>query len=73
MKTFEGIYENGKIRLKENPDLPGGTTVYVFVPDPDRKTGIQPAHDARIRAAKKRTRERLHNCQELPGSRRPRG
>jgi hypothetical protein len=31
--TFEGIVENGQIRLKQGDRLPDGTKVYIVVPD----------------------------------------
>ncbi len=31
--TFEGVIENGKIRLKTNVNLPEKTRVYVIIPD----------------------------------------
>lgn len=33
VSTYEGVVENGKIRLKSGVQLPESTTVYVIVPD----------------------------------------
>lgn len=33
VKVFEGIIENGQIRLKTKVDLPEKTKVYVIIPD----------------------------------------
>jgi hypothetical protein len=31
--TFEGVIDNGQVRLKDNVRLPDNTRVYVLVPD----------------------------------------
>ncbi len=33
ISTFEGIVENGQIRLRDNVTLPENTKVYVVIPD----------------------------------------
>jgi hypothetical protein len=33
VKAFEGVIENGQIRLKTNINLPDKTKVYVIIPD----------------------------------------
>ena len=33
VKAFEGVIENGQIRLKTNISLPDKTKVYVIIPD----------------------------------------
>lgn len=33
LSTFEGIVENGQIRLRDNVTLPENTKVYVIIPD----------------------------------------
>ncbi len=33
ISTFEGIVENGQIRLRDNVTLPANTKVYVVIPD----------------------------------------
>ena len=33
--TFEGIVENGRIRLRDDVTLPEKTKVYVVIPDPE--------------------------------------
>jgi len=35
ISTFEGIVENGQIRLRDNVTLPEKTRVYVVIPDLD--------------------------------------
>jgi len=42
-KVYEGIVEDGKIRLKANVKLPENTKVYIFVPDlkVDKKSVVQ--------------------------------
>lgn len=42
-KVYEGIIEDGKIRLKANVKLPENTKVYVIVPDlkMDKKSAVQ--------------------------------
>ncbi|OGG46012.1 MAG: hypothetical protein A3F84_26335 [Candidatus Handelsmanbacteria bacterium RIFCSPLOWO2_12_FULL_64_10] len=68
MKTLQGIYENGTVRLKENPGLSGRFPVYVLIPDPKRKTGIDPARNTRINQAKRTARKRLRNQKTERGS-----
>ena len=61
MKTFEGVYANGHIRLKGNIKLAENLTVYVLVPDEESQKGIDPDGSRRIQDAKlsagKRIRE----------------
>ena len=33
LSTFEGIVENGQIRLRDNVTLPENTKVYVIIPE----------------------------------------
>ena len=33
ISTFEGVVENGQIRLRDNVTLPENTKVYVVIPD----------------------------------------
>ena len=42
-KVYEGIVEDGKIRLKANVKLPENTKVYIIVPDlkVDKKRAVQ--------------------------------
>jgi hypothetical protein len=40
VKTFEGVVENGQIRLTAKVRLPEKTKVYVVVPDFEEKTVV---------------------------------
>ena len=33
LATYEGVVENGRVRLPPNADIPEGTPVYVLVPN----------------------------------------
>jgi len=37
LATYEGVVENGQVRLPPNADIPEKTRVYVLVPDADAK------------------------------------
>lgn len=63
MKTFEGICQNGHIRLKEDAKLPDRSEVLVIVLDKNRSIGIDPARNQRINEAKREARERLRSRQ----------
>ena len=41
MTTYEGIVENGKVRLKSGIHLPDKTKVYVVVPDAQKPAQIK--------------------------------
>ena len=41
MTTYEGIVENGKVRLKSGIHLPDRTKVYVVVPDAQKEQPAQ--------------------------------
>jgi hypothetical protein len=39
--TFEGIVENGQVKLPENVHVPERTKVYVVIPGVDQPTGMK--------------------------------
>ena len=63
MKTFEGICQNGRIRLKEDAKLPDHSKVLIIVLDKNRAIGIDPVRNRRINEAKREARERLRSRQ----------
>ena len=63
MKTLEGIYTNGHIRLKEDIKLVENLTVYVFIPDEERQTGIDANRNRRIQEAKRAARKRIQQTE----------
>ncbi len=65
MKTLEGIYENGRVRLIEDADIPENQTVYIFVPEFPRKTGIQPERNKSINDAKRKARTKSRDKTKL--------
>ena len=59
MKTLEGVYTNGNIRLKQDIKLAENLTVYVLVPDEERQTEIDPGRNRRIQETKRAVRQRI--------------
>ena len=40
LATFEGVVENGQVRLPPNTSIPEKTRVYVLVPDAETRTTL---------------------------------
>jgi hypothetical protein len=49
LATYEGVVENGQVRLPPNADIPEKTRVYVLVPDVETKNPLYIASPRLVR------------------------
>jgi len=59
MKTVQGIYKEGQVKLIEALDIEDQQPVLVIIPSIPRETGIDPSRNNRINEAKRAARNRI--------------